>query len=154
MIKKKNESGRSMVEMLGVLAIIGVLSIGGIAGYTMSMRRHRANMIVDVINKYALISYNACQQAVINGTLEDVTKCKSTIPPSYKDSDLTKPSELSGMIFVGVTQSSGNDTVQVNAFIYGYELCKAVESITGKNDHDPCESAGGPLGLAVFINFN
>ena len=29
---KKNESGRSMVEMLGVLAIIGVLSVGGIAG--------------------------------------------------------------------------------------------------------------------------
>ena len=29
----KLESGRSMVEMLGVLAIIGVLSIGGIAGY-------------------------------------------------------------------------------------------------------------------------
>ena len=29
---KKLESGRSMVEMLGVLAIIGVLSIGGIAG--------------------------------------------------------------------------------------------------------------------------
>ena len=30
----KNESGRSMVEMLGVLAIIGVFSVGGIAGYT------------------------------------------------------------------------------------------------------------------------
>lgn len=29
----KNESGRSMVEMLGVLAIIGVLSVGGIAGH-------------------------------------------------------------------------------------------------------------------------
>ena len=27
-----NQSGRSMVEMLGVLAIIGVLSIGAIAG--------------------------------------------------------------------------------------------------------------------------
>ena len=27
-----NESGRSMIEMLGVLAIIGVLSVGGIAG--------------------------------------------------------------------------------------------------------------------------
>ena len=26
------QSGRSMVEMLGVLAIIGVLSVGGIAG--------------------------------------------------------------------------------------------------------------------------
>ncbi len=27
------QCGRSMIEMLGVLAIIGVLSIGGIAGY-------------------------------------------------------------------------------------------------------------------------
>ena len=31
---KINESGRSMIEMLGVLAIIGVLSVGGIAGYS------------------------------------------------------------------------------------------------------------------------
>ena len=30
---KNNQSGRSMVEMLGVLAIIGVLSAGGLAGY-------------------------------------------------------------------------------------------------------------------------
>ncbi|MBR2136742.1 MAG: prepilin-type N-terminal cleavage/methylation domain-containing protein [Alphaproteobacteria bacterium] len=31
---KTNQSGRSMIEMLGVLAIIGVLSVGGIAGYS------------------------------------------------------------------------------------------------------------------------
>ena len=55
MFKKKNETGRSMVEMLGVLAITGVLSIGGIAGYTLSMRRHRANQVVDALNKYSLI---------------------------------------------------------------------------------------------------
>ena len=42
-MKNVNESGRSMVEMLGVLAIIGVLSIGGIAGYTLAMNRYRAN---------------------------------------------------------------------------------------------------------------
>ncbi len=29
--------GRSMIEMLGVLAIIGVLSVGGIAGYSKAM---------------------------------------------------------------------------------------------------------------------
>ncbi len=28
---KNDQSGRSMVEMLGVLAIIGVLSVGGIS---------------------------------------------------------------------------------------------------------------------------
>ena len=33
--------GRSMVEMLGVLAIIGVLSVGGIAGYSKAMFKHK-----------------------------------------------------------------------------------------------------------------
>ena len=53
---KKNESGRSMVEMLGVLAIIGVLSIGGIAGYTLAMNRYRANEIMDTAAKLAIVS--------------------------------------------------------------------------------------------------
>ena len=38
-----SQSGRSMVEMLGVLAVIGVLSIGGIAGYSYGMDKYRAN---------------------------------------------------------------------------------------------------------------
>ena len=53
---KKIESGRSMIEMLGVLAIIGVLSIGGLAGYTMAMNRHRANTILDYASKCAVIA--------------------------------------------------------------------------------------------------
>ena len=53
MKKLKSQSGRSMVEMLGVLAIIGVLSVGGIAGYSLSMRRHRANGVVDTFAKYS-----------------------------------------------------------------------------------------------------
>jgi len=48
---KKLQNGRSMIEMLGVLAIIGVLSIGGLAGYTMAMNRHRANEILDYVSK-------------------------------------------------------------------------------------------------------
>ena len=39
----KTETGRSMVEMLGTLAIIGVLSIGGIAGYSYGMDKYRCN---------------------------------------------------------------------------------------------------------------
>ena len=49
------ESGRSMVEMLGVLAIIGVLSVGGIAGYRTAMNSHRANETVDRLMKRAMI---------------------------------------------------------------------------------------------------
>ena len=36
-----------MVEMLGVLAIVGVLSVGGIAGYTKAMAKHRVNQTLD-----------------------------------------------------------------------------------------------------------
>lgn len=52
----KQENGRSMVEMLGVLAIIGVLSIGGIAGYTMAMNRYRANEILDTASKLSVVA--------------------------------------------------------------------------------------------------
>ena len=53
---KKIESGRSMIEMLGVLAIIGVLSIGGLAGYTMAMNRYRANSIADYAMRCATVA--------------------------------------------------------------------------------------------------
>ena len=53
-MENTNESGRSMVEMLGVLAIIGVLSIGCIAGYTMAMVKYQANEIVTAITRAAV----------------------------------------------------------------------------------------------------
>ena len=43
------ETGRSMVEMLGVLAIIGVLSIGGIMGYSYGMDKYRANETMQAV---------------------------------------------------------------------------------------------------------
>ncbi|MBQ8672418.1 MAG: hypothetical protein IJ525_07860 [Alphaproteobacteria bacterium] len=46
-IKNQNESGRSMIEMLGVLAIIGVLSVGGIAGYSKAMMKYRINKTIE-----------------------------------------------------------------------------------------------------------
>ena len=43
------ESGRSMIEMLGVLAIIGVLSVGGIAGYSQAMSKFKVSKTTDQI---------------------------------------------------------------------------------------------------------
>ncbi|MBQ9738029.1 MAG: hypothetical protein IJV75_00740 [Alphaproteobacteria bacterium] len=48
-MKQNYESGRSMVEMLGTLAIVGVLSVGGIAGYSYGMDKYRANTIINDI---------------------------------------------------------------------------------------------------------
>ena len=62
MIKKRIfESGRSMVEMLGTLAVVGVLSIGGIMGYNYAMNTQRANATIAELTHYALI---ASQQAL------------------------------------------------------------------------------------------
>ena len=54
----KSESGRSIVEMLGTLAIVGVLSIGGITAYSYAMDRWRANETINEF-KTASISFNA-----------------------------------------------------------------------------------------------
>jgi len=60
---KINEFGRSMVEMLGVLAIIGVLSAGALAGYSKAMQKHRINKTIDqmstIINNMHTVFINA-----------------------------------------------------------------------------------------------
>ncbi len=50
---KNNQNGRSMIEMLGVLAIIGVLSVGGIAGYSKAMMKYRINKTIEQITLIA-----------------------------------------------------------------------------------------------------
>ena len=47
------QRGRSMIEMLGVLAIIGVLSVGGIAGYSKAMKKYRVNKLANQITQLA-----------------------------------------------------------------------------------------------------
>jgi len=42
-----------MIEMLGVLAIIGVLSVGGIAGYSKAMNKYRINKAIEQITLIA-----------------------------------------------------------------------------------------------------
>ncbi len=44
------QSGRSMVEMLGVLAIVGVLSVGAIAGYSKAMMKYKLNKQAEQYN--------------------------------------------------------------------------------------------------------
>ena len=65
-----NESGRSMVEMLGVLAIIGVLSIGGIAGYTQAMKKYRVNEAVNAVTMAAVMCATN-QHAGLSGLNKD-----------------------------------------------------------------------------------
>ena len=47
---KDNQSGRSMMEMLGVIAIIGVLTVGGVAGYSKAMEKYQINKTANQIS--------------------------------------------------------------------------------------------------------
>ena len=48
--RQTNPIGRSMIEMLGVLAIIGVLSVGGIQGFSKAMERIKINKTLSTYN--------------------------------------------------------------------------------------------------------
>ena len=61
-----SQSGRSMIEMLGVLAIIGVLSVGGIAGYSKAMEMWKINKAVE---QYSYI---------INGLIKPADELKTS----------------------------------------------------------------------------
>ena len=131
---KKLESGRSMVEMLGVLAIIGVLSVGGIAGYTLSMRRHRANGVADTVAKYALIVYGQCQQQILNGDVNGYSECTPTNMTKFADAGIgDKPAGVSSIAYKSLDSNSttGVDTLKIDAKFSDVKLCQALASIVG-----------------------
>lgn len=62
------DSGRSMVEMMGVLTITAILSVGGLTGYTKMMRQYKINKSVEQItNMSAKISAIGSQSSSYNG---------------------------------------------------------------------------------------
>lgn len=72
---KINESGRSMIEMLGVLAIIGVLSAAGLYGYQKAMMKHKANKTINqmatiINNIHTAFSNSASSQKPYSGMCE------------------------------------------------------------------------------------
>lgn len=162
---KKPESGRSMVEMLGVLAIIGVLSVGGIAGYSLSMRRHRANQIVDYTSKLAMDFYSQCQKRILDGVVETYAnnRCNMYSANSYfTDTDETHPNVgplPAGLKAVQLDPSfdSNHDTkMGIYTYYDDIKLCQAVASITGTGSGANCrdDSYSKAYQVNVYTNLN
>ena len=75
--------GRSMIEMLGVLAIIAVLSVGGIAGYSKAMTKWKTNKTIEqttnIIDGLTTLLLN---QKQLSGTSENYPKELDSSYPS------------------------------------------------------------------------
>ena len=80
-------SGRSMIEMLGVLAIIGVLSVGGIAGYSKAMMKFKINKTMSQIAEIATnVRTLYAQQRDFNGLNNETAVQMGIVPDSLTTS--------------------------------------------------------------------
>ena len=67
-----------MVEMLGVLAVIGVLSVGGIAGFKTAMDKHKSNELL----QSALMRASVISPQILSGkipTLSEFSNLKNGV---------------------------------------------------------------------------
>ena len=71
------QSGRSMVEILGMLAIAGVLSVGGVMGYKYAVDKNTANRIMNDVS-LAYVGTSSSQQK--NDGLMEYTDATSGYP--------------------------------------------------------------------------
>ena len=106
-----NESGRSMIEMLGVLAIIGVLSVGGIAGYSKAMNKFKTNKVADNVSMLvANIKTLYAQQNTYTG-LENKTAISMGVVPDElgtNDSTGVLTNAFSGPVYIAASDSTAN----------------------------------------------
>ena len=118
---KTNESGRSMIEMLGVLAIIGVLSVGGIAGYSKAMNKFKTNKVADNVSMLvANIKTMYAQQssykdltkgyAVDLGVVPDELVASKTAGASGAASTVTLTNAYNGSVDINASNSVGATT--------------------------------------------
>lgn len=129
---KTNESGRSMIEMLGVLAIIGVLSVGGIAGYSKAMNKFKTNKVADNVSMLvANIKTMYAQQSSFNGLTKSSAVSMGLVPdelvttyPSGNTDNAVLNNSFNGTVLISASNSVGatadsNDDLSFNIVFNG-----------------------------------
>ena len=145
------QCGRSMIEMLGVLAIVGVLSVGGIAGYSKAMEKFKINKTADQISQIVTnIRTLYAQQTTYDG-LNTATAIQMGVTPDEMGTGTTLTNPFAGNVEIYEAhkrmQSEIPDTY--NAFYILYsglpkEACVTLSTMDWGNT-----SSSGLLGLCL-----
>ena len=88
-LSKIDQKGRSMVEMLGVLAIIGVLSVGGISGYSKAMAKFKLTKAQDqmsmlLMNVRTAFATSSSYEGLNNGSAVSFGIAPADMTPTSK----------------------------------------------------------------------
>ena len=148
---KINEAGRSMIEMLGVLAIIGVLSVGGIAGYSKAMTKYKTNKVVDqmtmiVTNLRTLYA----QQTSYDGLNNANAILMGVIPDEMGTSGSALVNAFNGAVFITSAKlSTVNDTAGIKAFTITYTGLPRESCVTLATGDWGSGHSAGFIGLAA-----
>ena len=117
----QNQSGRSTIEMLGVLAIIGVLSVGGIAGYSKAMEKFKINKTIEQISTIANnVRTTFMSQGNYQGLDTPLAHNAGIIPDEMWDEDIGFAHNVWGeilIVFGDYADYDGVDSSEGSAFV-------------------------------------
>lgn len=113
------EKGRSMIEMLGVLAIVGVLSLGGIAGYSKAMTKYKRDHMLSQIAELVInIRTLYFQQTSFEGISKKTLIGAGAIPNGMYDKTDTANSNIpilhamNGEVLIFPSYNGNHDLVE------------------------------------------
>ena len=127
-IVNSTQSGRSMIEMLGVLAIVGVLSVGGIAGYSKAMEKFKINKSIDQISHIvANIRTLYAQQTTYDG-LNTANAIKMGVVPNEMGTGTTLTNPFNENTYILADNINNNKYFIVSYAMSNLETCIALAS--------------------------
>ena len=154
-VNSKSQNGRSMVEMLGVLAIVGVLSVGGVYGYGVAMKKHKANELLHQASMLATtISAQIQSKGELPQSIEDFGNGKyGTFGTPEKVNDEQFKMEITGMDSAVceqmekmsggmVRQAECNGTTLTLTYNNNLTSEKVAADYNGDANGEKCEGAG------------
>lgn len=146
-IYKSEQNGRSMIEMLGVLAIIGVLSVGGISGYSKAMAKFKVNKTLDqvsmlITNIRTMYSNQSSYTGIDNASIISFDLASQDM---VKGTDLVNPFQGSITVAPG-----GTGTTVGNSFTVEYQGLDSNSCVTIASS----DWGGAPSSGLVTISIN
>ena len=134
-------AGRSMIEMLGVLAIIAVLTVGGIAGYSKAMQKYKINKMLDdytmlttnILEHLDNLKYVSKNSSAIG--MVDILQASGIIPPSWKKMNSIKIWDSNGNL---LALFSRNNEFGFSINIGGYRIDSRGAEIAEGFSQDIC----------------